>query len=256
VTEVRNARVLVVGASKGLGRGIARRLDDEGARLAVSARSRALLDELAADLTDPVVTVGDVRDPASCREIVDVAVAGLGGLDVLVYAAGMGVVATLAKATHEHWVTAFETNVVGASQVTAAAVPQLAASGGVAIYFSSLSAQLTPPWRGMGVYLACKSALEKAVEVWTLEEPRVRFTTLVVGATSGGHFFDDAAIADVDDLPGLRSEWHARGYLADQPLEGDDQARAVLEVIRARAQIDTMWVRPRDIMQLPQPESP
>jgi NADP-dependent 3-hydroxy acid dehydrogenase YdfG len=256
VTEIRGARVLIVGASKGIGRGVARRLDAEGARLAVSGRTASLLEELDGDLGGRAVVVpGDVRDAASCQRIVEAAAAGLGGLDVLVYAAGKGVVATLAKATHEHWVTAFETNVVGASQITAAAVPHLAASGGVALYFSSVSAHLTPPWKGVGVYLACKAALEKSVQVWTLEEPRVRFTTIVVGSTSGGQFFADAAVADPDDLPGFQAEWHTRGYTATEQLHPDDQAGAVLEVIRARAQIDTMWVRPRSIMQLPDSEA-
>ena len=108
----------------------------------------------------------------------------------------------------------------------------------------------------MGVYAACKTAVEKTIEVWILEEPRVRFTTLVVGSTSGGQFFADAAVADPDDMPSLSAEWHQRGYLASEQLEPDDHARAILEIIRARAQIDTMWVRPRSIMQLPDPASP
>jgi NADP-dependent 3-hydroxy acid dehydrogenase YdfG len=179
----------------------------------------------------------------------------MGGLDVLVYAAGMGVVSSLAKASQKDWASAFEVNVVGASLTTAAAVPHLAASHGVAIYFSSVSAHLTPPWKGMGVYLACKTALEKAVQVWTLEEPAVRFTTLVVGSTSGGSFFADAVVRDRADVAAFRDEWHARGYLATEQLTPDDQAQAVVDVIQSRAQIDIAWVRPRSIMQLP-PGSP
>ena len=47
---------------------------------------------------------------------------------------------------------AFDTNVVGAALVTAAALPHLAASNGVAVYLSSVSASLTPPWPGLGAY--------------------------------------------------------------------------------------------------------
>ncbi len=51
-----------------------------------------------------------------------------------------------------------------AGAVTAAAIPHLEASGGVAIYFSSVSAHVTPPWVGMGLYAASTVALEKCVE--------------------------------------------------------------------------------------------
>src|SRR3954447_10081052 len=96
----------------------------------------------------------------------------------------------------EHWRTVFELNVFAANLVTAAAIPHLEASGGTAIFLSSVSAHVTPPWVGMGLYAASKVALEKTVEVWKLEHPDVRFTTIVVGSTAGGHFFADATIPD------------------------------------------------------------
>ena len=237
----------MVGASKGIGRGVAARLQYEGARVAVAARNLDLLEELEA----ASAIACDVRDPESCRSAVETAASALGGIDTLVYATGMGVIGTLAKAGHDDWITAFETNVVGANLVTAAAAPHLAEASGEAIYFSSVSAQLTPPWKGMGVYLSCKKAVEKSIEVWTLEEPAVRFTTIIVGSTSGGSFFPDATLVDPDDMPAFQADWQARGYLADAQLEPEDQADAVIHVMTSRAQIDTVWVRPRSIMQLP-----
>jgi NAD(P)-dependent dehydrogenase (short-subunit alcohol dehydrogenase family) len=252
VADLTGRRVLVVGASKGIGRGVARRLDHEGAHVAIAARNIGLLEQLASECDGRPTVIGcDVREARDCAAAVDAAAEVLGGLDVLVYAVGMGVVASLANATSEHWMQALETNVVGANLVTAAAVPHLASSSGVAVYFSSVSAQLTPPWKGMGVYLACKKALEKSVQVWTLEEPAVRFTTIIVGSTSGGSFFDDAAIPEPGDVAGFQADWHARGYLAREQLDPDDQAQAVVDVIASRAQMDTVWVRPRSIMQLP-----
>jgi NAD(P)-dependent dehydrogenase (short-subunit alcohol dehydrogenase family) len=247
VGDVTGKRVLVVGASKGIGRGVATRLHREGARVVVAARNLDLLQELGT----ACATACDVRDPESCRDAVETAASALGGLDALVYATGMGVIGTLAKAGRDDWVMAFETNVVGANLVTAAAVPYLAEANGVAMYFSSVSAQLTPPWMGMGVYLSCKKALEKSIEVWTLEEPSVRFTTIVAGSTSGGSFFPDATIVDPDDMPAFQADWQARGYLADEQLDPDDQADAVIHLMTSRAQVDAVWVRPRSIMHLP-----
>lgn len=253
VQTLEGRRVLVVGASSGLGWAMASRLDREGARTAVAARRTDRLEELAREHGGrPHVLACDVRDPAACRRAVEDAVSALGGLDGLVYAPGLGVVVRLSKAGADHWRAAFETNVVGASLVTAAAVEHLERSEGVAVFLSSVSASVTPPWMGMGIYAATKVALEKSVQVWKLEHPGVRFTTIVVGSTRGGEFFASAEIPHPEDVDALRSDWHARGYLAEHGLEPEDQAQAVVDILRSRAQIDTMWVRPRTQFQLPQ----
>jgi NAD(P)-dependent dehydrogenase (short-subunit alcohol dehydrogenase family) len=156
--------MLVMGASGGLGRAIAERLDAEGAHIAVAARRAELLEELRERAGGrPTVLRCDVRDPESCAATVGLAVERLGGLDGLVYAPGIAVITELWKAGASHWRSALDTNLVGAALVTAAAVPHLEDSEGVAVYLSSVSAHLTPPWKGMGLYLASKVALEKCV---------------------------------------------------------------------------------------------
>jgi NADP-dependent 3-hydroxy acid dehydrogenase YdfG len=127
-------RVLVVGASGGLGRAIAFRLDAEGAHTAVAARRVELLDDLRQHAGGrPVVLHCDVRDPESCVAAVASAVEQLGGLDGLVYAPGVAVITELWRAGVAHWRSALDTNLVGAAVVTAAAVPHLEDSEGVAI---------------------------------------------------------------------------------------------------------------------------
>lgn len=250
--DVEGRRVLVVGASKGLGRAIAIRLDREGARIGVAARSVDRLETLATSCGGrPLVLGCDVRDPSECADIVARTVAAFGGLDALVFTPGTTVVTELRNATAEHWRSVFETNVFAAGYVTAAAVPHLDASAGTAIYLSSVSAHLTPPWIGMGLYAASKVALEKSVEVWKHEHPDVRFTTIVIGSTAGGEFFHDATIPSRADLDRFGEEWHARGYLADQQLQPDDQAKAVVDILTSTAQMDVVWVRPRRLLQLP-----
>jgi NADP-dependent 3-hydroxy acid dehydrogenase YdfG len=249
--SVEGRRVLVVGASSGLGRAIADRLDRDGAAVAVAARRVDRLEAFANERDGrPCVVRCDVTDPVACVDAVAGAVDALGGLDALVYAPGLGTVVRLAKATPENWRQAFEVNVVGASSVTSAAIEELEASQGVAVYLSSVSANLTPPWMGMGIYAATKVALQKTVQVWQLEHPTVRFTTLVIGSTSGGEFFSSADIPFPEDTAAFHADWAARGYLANQGLEPGDQAQAVVDVLESNAQIDTMWVRPRTQFQL------
>ena len=84
------------------------------------------------------------------------------------------------------WRQTLDTNVVGAALVTAAAVPHLTASQGVAAYLSSVSASMTPPWPGLGAYIVSKAALDKLVEAWQVEHPAVGFTRVIVGDCAGG----------------------------------------------------------------------
>jgi NAD(P)-dependent dehydrogenase (short-subunit alcohol dehydrogenase family) len=247
-------RILVVGASKGIGRGIAAGLDREGASVAIAGRSVELLESLAAECGGrPVAVPCDVRDPKQCEEMVARTVEALRGLDALVFTPGTTAVTRLADAEPEHWRTVFELNVFAAGQVTAAAIPHLEASQGTAIFLSSVSAHVTPPWIGMGLYAASKVALEKTVEVWKLEHPDVRFTTIIIGSTAGGQFFADATIPDRSALERFQSEWSRRGYLADEQLQPGDQAKAVVDVLTSDAQMDVVWSRPRRLLQLPTP---
>ena len=114
------------------------------------------------------------------------AATGLGGIDALVYAPAIGPLARLVDTDADTWRRVFDTNVTGAAIVTAAAIPYLTESAGVAVYLSSVSASLTPPWPGLGAYIVSKAALDKLVEAWRVEHPGVGFTRLVVGDCAGG----------------------------------------------------------------------
>ena len=176
-------------------------LAGEGASVAFAARSRDKLDAAVAGVRGrPAIALPcDVRDEASCRAVVAATVDAFGGLDALVYSAGMGAFRELADATADDWRTVLDTNVVGAALVTAAAVEHLRATSGHAIYLSSESALHHTPWRGIGIYIASKRALDSMVRSFALEVDDVHFTTYVVGSTGGTEFLD--AGADRRDHP-------------------------------------------------------
>ena len=127
-----------------------------------------------------------MTDEASCRSAIDEAAAALGGIDALVYSTGIGPLARIEDLDADTWRRAFDTNVIGASLVTAAALPHLQASRGAAAYLSSVSASLTAPWPGLAAYLVSKAALDKLVEAWRAEHPEVGFTRVTVGDCPGG----------------------------------------------------------------------
>lgn len=180
-------RTVVVGASSGLGRCIGVALGQRGQRVALLARRKERLDEAATEAgADTVAITCDVTDETSCATAIDEAARALGGIDALIYTAAVGPLAHIEDVAAQTWRQAFDTNVVGASLVTAAALPHLARAHGVAVYLSSVSASHTPVWPGLGAYITTKAALEKLVEVWHAEHPEVAFTCLVIGDTVGG----------------------------------------------------------------------
>jgi NAD(P)-dependent dehydrogenase (short-subunit alcohol dehydrogenase family) len=244
-------RTVVVGASSGLGRCIAVGLGKRGATVALLARRKDRLADAAREVgPDAVPITCDVTDEASCRAGIENAALELGGIDALVYATGIGPLAKLVDVDIETWRRTFDTNVIGAALITAAAIPHLTASGGTAAYLSSVSASLTPPWPGLGAYIVSKAALEKLVEAWRAEHPQVSFTRVTVGDCPGGEGdsmtefnagWDNELMAEVAPI------WMERHYLSGSLMEVEELVRAVDTVLRCgpSAHIPSLAVIPR-----------
>lgn len=244
-------RAAVVGASSGLGRCIAVGLGKRGAKVALLARRQDRLADAAKE-TGPgsVAVTCDVTDASSCKTSIEEAAKALGGIDALVYSTGIGPLARLVDLDADTWRRAFDTNVVGAALVTAAAVPYLAESRGAAVYLSTVSASETPPWPGLAAYAVSKAALDKLVEAWRAEHPAIGFTRVVVGDCPGGEGpsmtefnrgWDAKLAGEVVPL------WAARGYLAGSMLDVEELVRMVHAVLSsgASAAIPSIAVVPR-----------
>jgi NAD(P)-dependent dehydrogenase (short-subunit alcohol dehydrogenase family) len=244
-------RVVVVGASTGLGRCIGIGLAQRGADVALLARRHDMLVEAAKEAGPGTLAIAcDVTDEGSCRSAIDEAVRGLGGIDALVYATGMGVLCRIEELDTETWQRAFTTNVIGASQITAAALPHLAESAGVAAYLSSVSASMTAPWPGLAAYTVTKAALDKLVEAWRSEHPDVGFTRVVVGECAGGEgpgASNLTASWDLELATELFPVWMARGVMTDKLMEVDHLVGVVDSVLRfgASASVPSIAVTPR-----------
>lgn len=244
-------RTVVVGASSGLGRCIGIGLAERGAQVALLARRTELLEDAAKAAGSGALAIRcDVTDPDSCRSAIDEAARGLGGIDALVYATGIGPLVRLVDVDAGTWRRTFETNVTGAALITAAAIPHLTASRGAAAFLSSVSASMTAPWPGLGAYIVSKAALDKLVEAWRVEHPQVGFTRVVVGDCVGGEgagMTQFSAAWDPDLAAELVGERAARAHLAGSLLEVDELIRVVDQVLRcgAGATIPSVAVVPR-----------
>jgi 3(or 17)beta-hydroxysteroid dehydrogenase len=95
---------IVTGAASGIGRACARRLAAEGARVIAADRDEVGVRAVAEALGPPhLACVLDVTDEAAWKSAVDLAVATFGRVDVLVNAAGIGVVANIEDTTLSQW---------------------------------------------------------------------------------------------------------------------------------------------------------
>lgn len=244
-------RVVVVGASTGLGRCLGTGLGQRGAQVALLARTQHLLMDAAKEAgPGTVVITCDVTDDTACRSAIDEAARGLGGIDAVVFAAGIGELCRIEDLDAATWTRVFATNVIGASTVTAAALPHLRDSAGMIAYMSSVSASLTAPWPGLASYTVTKAALDKLVEAWRSEHPQVGFTRLVVGECAGGEGAAGSQfMASWDQaLAGeLFTTWTERGLLTDKNMDVGHFVDAVEGVLRcgSTTTIPTVAITPR-----------
>ena len=132
--------VLVTGASRGIGRAVARAFAAQGDRVAVHwGTSRDRADAVLAELdgTGHVLVQADLADPDAVGAMVDEAAAGLGRLDVLVNNAGVFTAHPPLTTSYPDWQAAWSqtlaVNLVGAANATFRAVPHLVAAGGGAV---------------------------------------------------------------------------------------------------------------------------
>lgn len=105
--------VLVTGASTGIGRAAALEFGREGARVAIAARRKELLDELASSMDGALVLKTDLADERQTRAMVDATVRHFGRIDILVNNAATSIVESSDRVTREDLARAFAVNLLG-----------------------------------------------------------------------------------------------------------------------------------------------
>src|SRR5246500_4846866 len=233
------SRTVVIGASSGLGRCIGIGLAQRGDQVALLARRRQRIEAAAKEAGPGAIAVEcDVTDEASCRSAISEAAGALGGIDTLVYTPAVGPLVRLVDTDAETWRRIFDTNVIGAALVTAAAVPHLTAAGGKAVYLSSPTGTSGPPWPGLGAYGVSKAALGRLVESWRAEHPDIGFTCLVAGECAGGEGDGQTGMNVGWDLELAKQAypfWLSQGIMPNKVMPVEDLVEVVHTILRSDA---------------------
>jgi NAD(P)-dependent dehydrogenase (short-subunit alcohol dehydrogenase family) len=230
-------RAVVTGASKGIGLAVAKALVEQGAQVAICARSEKPLLEAIDHLREAAANgsgkiVGQAADVSRSGEVArffEFASTELGGLDILVNNAGLGIFRPAAELTVEEWDRQIGVNLSGAFYCSREALRRFERSrGGWIINISSLAGK--NPFSGGAGYNASKFGLNGFTEAMMLDHrnDNVRVSYVMPGSVDT-HF---------SGTPGE--------HASDWKIAPEDIAEIVLNVLRmpARTLISRVEVRP------------
>lgn len=170
---------IVTGAGRGIGRAIAMLFARHGAAVVVATRTAShgerLVDEIVAAGGRATLVSTDLRDEKEIGNLVRVAMATYGGLDIAVHNAAFVPTAPVGSITNDDLDRAFATNVKAGVWLTQAAIkPMVARGGGRVLFTSSVTAQRA--YRGSAAYSISKAGLNGFIRAAALELAPMRIT--------------------------------------------------------------------------------
>ena len=126
---------VITGGSEGIGRAVAMRLSEEGARVAMCARREEVLQRAAAEIRaktggDILTVRADISRAEDCARFVGQAVAAFDRIDILVNNAGRSAAAPFEQVPDEVWAADLELKLLGAVRMTRLVVPHMRKHGG------------------------------------------------------------------------------------------------------------------------------
>jgi NAD(P)-dependent dehydrogenase (short-subunit alcohol dehydrogenase family) len=189
--DLTGKRVILTGATGGIGRATAEALVREKARVALASRNGEALDTLAASLRqiggDVLPVPADITNADDRQRLIDTTVSAFGGLDILINNAGVGSWGHFATSTEEIARRVMEVNFFAPVELTRLAVPHLmrGVEPCVVNVTSMCGRKGMPAWPE---YSASKFALVGMSEAWRGEFARfdVDVLTIVPGMTNSG----------------------------------------------------------------------
>ncbi|HXG11388.1 MAG TPA: SDR family oxidoreductase [Gemmataceae bacterium] len=219
--SIEGSRILITGASQGIGRALAVAAAERGARVLAAARSADLLRELAGEVRARGGTletvVADVTSPEDRQRMVEAARHFFGGLDILVNNAGIGATGHFVEVSPERLRKIMEVNFFGLTETTRAFLPLLRQGNRPAIVnISSIAGKRGIPARSE--YSASKFAVQGFSEALRAELDKDGIDVIVIcpGLTQTNfsrNMLEQKARMPLDHLRGMTAEQVARKTL-------------------------------------------
>ncbi len=233
-TRLEGKDVLITGGTRGIGRAIAERFLEEGARVAICGRNKDGVDQAVAQMRQQpggkvIGTAADVGCPEDVAALFAFVDQEFGGLDILVNNAGVGIFKPVAELTIEEWKQVIDTNLTGAFYCSREALRRFRnRGGGFIVNISSLAGK--NPFATGAAYNASKFGLNGFSEAMMMD-----------------HRYDNVRVSYI--MPGsVATEFRPRseGQRADWKIAARDIADIALTVVTMpeRTLISRVEVRP------------
>ncbi len=181
---------IVTGASSGIGRATAKLFAEQGASVVVTARRKAELDALVAEIIEAggsaQLLAGDVTDEAHAKALVELAVEKFGGLDIAFNNAGStGEMGASTAVSADGWRSTVDSNLTGAFLGAKHQIPAMLERGGGSLIFTSSFVGYTAGMPQMAAYAAAKAGLIGLTQVLAAEygPQGIRVNALLPGGT-------------------------------------------------------------------------
>jgi NADP-dependent 3-hydroxy acid dehydrogenase YdfG len=237
-------KALITGASSGIGEATAEAMAAEGAAVALGARRKDRLDELASRIESgggkAVAIEADIADETQAKELVESAHAELGGLDTLINNAGVMLLGPLQGADPAEWRTMIEVNCLGLLYCTHYALPVIRDGGGGDVVNVSSVAGRTAAL-GSGVYNMTKWGV-----VGFSESLRQEGTHIGVRVTLIEPGFVDTELQGHNENPLVVEQIDKMREATGTVLESEDIANAIVYAVAQprHVSINEVLVRP------------
>jgi NAD(P)-dependent dehydrogenase (short-subunit alcohol dehydrogenase family) len=205
-------KVVVTGASSGIGDATARRFAHEGWDVCVTARRENILRDLVASFPpgNHLICPGDYSDPACAESIHHAIASNWGTLDVLANVAGVYMGAKVVDSPLEEWRKPFDIMIDGAVYMTRMAVPWMK-SGGRIIHCTSIHGDRAEI--GSSAYAMAKAAINQYCRGLALE---LAEQNILVNAVAPG--FIRTSMSIVNGVSELDGEWFKQNYVTGNHL--------------------------------------
>jgi len=245
---LKGRKAFVSGATRGIGKACVEELAAEGCDIALFARDEDLCNKIADDLRQRfpdnkfVVVIADLGLNPSVKTAVDEAAKALGGIDIVVNAAGGSARGAIGVQPHEEWLRRFDAKPLGLLAVCEAAIPHLEKSDQAAIInLSGLHGKEPVPWAAMaGAINAATHGLSKHMAC-ALGPKGITVNVVTPGFTSGRRFDE---LIEITAREREVSKTDAEAWLRElvplgKPADPEDVAAAVVFLASSRARLVT-----------------